>query len=261
MTDTHDRAETTTAGHSEGAADQLGELLAALGATADESSTEVQSDAQRRDTVQLIRDIAMLIPETPGAVTTTEPFTPFLDAISQALDTDTRRLAAEALFVAAGQRPAPIAERVETVRTLLGDEDSAVQAWSVAAVGRLAASDPDAAGSVADAVYDLLDHDNETVQHNAVEALATLARDRPDAVAPAGPRLRGLLDHDDVAIQHNVTGTLGVLAATHSEVVVPAAETIAGLTHHDEEDVRNVARGTLARLAEERPGAVESMTE
>ncbi|MFB6297705.1 MAG: hypothetical protein ABEH56_04220 [Salinirussus sp.] len=259
MTDTNRDERSADDGSTESAA-ELSSLLTALQETEQrEDGGTAAGSTRARD--RLLRAVAKSMIAEPAAAADSEPFDPFLRALTPDLDEETRQVVSEALFAVADRRADAIAGEIEVMYSFLDTDEPAVAAWTAGTLGRVAETHPDAVVPAASDLAGLVECERQTVQHNAVEALATLSRERPDAVAPATDALRTLLSHSDVAIQHNAAGIFGVLAATHPDAVAPAAETIADLRSHDEQAVRNVAAGTLARLAQERPDVVESVTD
>lgn len=221
-----------------------------------ERTREMPSEGPQMQTVSrevmdnLVRTLGLVITEQPHVVAEIEDSAEFIHSISPDLETETLRIATEALFASASALQHPSAA-VEILGELLTYPDEVVQAWSAGALGQLAEENPNTVAAVADDLRALLDQDAETVQHNAVEALGALVRERPDVVVPAAPALRDLLDHTAVAIQHNAAGVLGRLAERHPEVVLPAVDAFKRLCDHDDEAVRNVAAATLTRLADD----------
>jgi len=202
----------------------------------------------REVTNNLVRSIGLVITEQPHVVAEIEDGSEYIRSIATDLETDTLRIATEALFASASALQDPDSA-VERLGELLTYPDDVVQAWSAGALGQLAEEHPDTVAAVADDLRGLLDHADETVQHNATEAFGSLVSERPDVVAPAAPLLRELLDHTEVAIQHNAAGVLGRLAETHPEVVLPAVDEFKRLCEHDDEAIRKIAATTLANLA------------
>lgn len=220
-----------------------------------ERTREIPSEGPKMQAVSqeitnnLVRTIGLVITEQPHVVAEIEDSSEYIHSISMELETDTLRIATEALFAGASELQLPAA--VEILGELLTYPDEVVQAWSAGALGRLAEEDPDVVASVADDLRALLDQDEKTVQHNAVEAFGALVSERPDVVVPAAATLRDLLDHDEVAIQHNAAGILGRLVETHPDAVLPAVDALKRLCDHDDEAVRKIAAATLTRLANE----------
>lgn len=213
--------------------------------TAGDGDRGGRSRAVRR---RLVSTLAHVVAEDPGVAEGTEVTATIVEALSTDLDDGTVRAATTALFAVARDRPARLVSHVDALGELAAHPDDGVRALSVATLGRLAESRPDAVAPVAGALWDRL-VDDGSVQHNAVEALATLAGSRPDAVAPAAADLRELLGHEAVPIQHNAAGALGRLAADHPDAVRPAVADLDALRSHDDQAVRRVATAALARLA------------
>lgn len=216
----------------------------------------VQSRTIRANLVETVsRTIIDASEETVGK----DAFGDFVRAVATDLDERTLRVAAQALFDSAGERPTELASAAGLLDELLAYPDRVVRAWAAGTVGRVAASHPDAVATTGASLRRLLTHDDSAVQHNTVEALAAFVGTRPDVVAPAADTLQDLLDHDEVAIQHNAVGVLYVLAEHRPEAVIPAVEVLQDLRDHHDETIKRIATGTLARLAqEELDGAADS---
>lgn len=238
-------------------ATRLDTLLEELGAerTRQLSSDPTLESLSREVTDNFVHTIGLVVDERPDTVAELDDMSHYLDAIAPTLDTETLRTTAKAVFAAASEFDDPGAVS-EVLEEMIGYPDDVVQAWSVGAVGRVAAEHPETVAPMAGDVRELLASEETAVQHNTVEALGVLSEHRPDAVVPAAATLRELLDHEEVAIQHNAARILASLAESHPDAVLPAVEQLKSLCNHDEDAVERVATGALARLVQQRPEAL-----
>ena len=83
-------------------------------------------DADRSARDALVQRVARVVIDDPAAVAELEALEEFFVALDTDLDEETCQLAGRALFVAAEQRPAAVAERTDTVRALLGIGEPAI---------------------------------------------------------------------------------------------------------------------------------------
>lgn len=230
-------------------------LIDALGRETAAESEARGSEGSLALRAHLVRCLGFVLIDHPGAVSGDDGLARFAGAVTTDLPDGTLRVAARALFVAAGDRSPALAPAVDPLGDLVRHPDEAVRAWSAGALGRLAGDHSAAVAATADGLRACLDGEG-AVTHNAVEALAALARERPGAVAPAAGALRGLLAHEEAAVRHNAAGVLGRIAGSHPDAVLPALDRLRDLRDDDEAAVRRVAAAALAQLARERPGAV-----